>query len=67
MKKNKLEVYLGKKVRVKIFNGNVFEGILKATNDLEFDDIRNHYYCEGDRPVRFRSSHVIKLETIGEQ
>ena len=63
MKKNKLEAYLGKKVRVKIFDGDVFEGILKATNDLEFD-IRNHYYCECDRPVRFRSSHVIKLTTL---
>lgn len=63
MKKNKLEMHLGKKVKVKIFNGDVFEGILKSTNDLE-NDKRNYYYCYGDRPVRFRSSHVIKLTTL---
>ena len=63
MIKDKLEMYLGKKVKVKIFNEDVFEGILKATNDLG-NDKRNYYYCEGDRPVRFRSSHVIKLTTL---
>ena len=73
MKREKLEQYIGKKVRVTLFDGYMAEGILCKTGE-EYKGIpnlyipQNYYFLkrEGSRAyvvsVLFRSSHVRRLE-----
>lgn len=76
MKRDELEKYIGREVRVTLFDKSVYEGYLFKTGMEEFKDnpnlyIPNKYYFLMKLPFApfessclFRSSHVIKLENI---
>ena len=67
MKREKLEKYLGKKVKIKLFDGEMIEGELHKTGEEQFKNepdlyIRQKmYFCINPQSCLFRSSHVIKV------
>ena len=67
MKREKLEQYLGKKVKITLFDGEVIKGDLHKTGEEQFKNdpdlyIRQKmYFCINPQSCLFRSSHVIKV------
>ena len=67
MKRADFEKYLGKKVRIRIFNGQIFEGTLHKTGKEMFKDKPKYYFVINSRGVcsyLFRVSHVCKVERV---
>jgi hypothetical protein len=64
MKRSDLEKYLGKNVKVTIFDGDVLSGVLRKCPDYPLYN-KNLYYCSGIRDnILFRCFQVVKLEEI---
>lgn len=71
MKRVELEKFLGKKVEVKVFNGDVIQGVLHKTGEEMFKSNlnlyipKNRYFLTNDNyeciSYLFRSSHVKKI------
>ena len=72
MKKAKLEEYLGKRVKITLFNKEIITGVLHKTGEEQFKRDpnlyipRNCYFCinsnsELDKCI-FKVSHIRKLE-----
>jgi hypothetical protein len=59
MKRDKLEKYIGKKVKVTLFDKSTHEGTLELGNG--FFKVPKWYTIK-EYPISFRCSHVIKLE-----
>ena len=70
----KLDEFLHKKVRLKIYDGKVLEGILHKTEEDCFKEDwnlclkRKHYVLTDEDlnylPYVFKKSHVVKIEEI---
>lgn len=67
MKREELEKYLGKRVQITLFNGEVYMGELHKTEEEQFKNgsnlclPRKRYFCINPQSCLFRSSHVIKV------
>lgn len=61
MKKSTVNEYLGECVEVKLFDGDIQQGVLTLCEDK-----KGYYYCAGmgDDNYKFRSSHIVKMEKI---
>lgn len=78
MKRSELEKYLGKPVRIKLFNGRIEEGYLYKTRDEKFKSNPNLYFPDNryfttetktsreSNSWIFRCSHVKKLVLMEE-
>ena len=77
MKKAKLEEYLGKQVKITLFNKDIITGVLHKTGEEQFKRDpnlyipRNCYFCinsnsEVDKCI-FKVSHIRKLEELDEE
>lgn len=74
MKREELEKILNKNVRVKLFNGDIFEGCLRKTGDDMFRHNnnlyipKNRYFLTDDNlnciSCLFRVSHITKIEEL---
>ena len=71
MKRSELEKYLGKNVKITIFDNSIVKGELHKTgeemfkNDLSLYLPRNLYFViNTENSVLFRCSHVKKLEEV---
>ncbi len=70
MKRSELEKYLGKNVKIKLFDGEVITGELHKTGEEQFKDDPNlfiplkRYFLTPNPTWVFRSSHVVKLMDI---
>lgn len=73
MKRSEVEKYLGKKVKVTIFDGDVLTGYLCKTGDEIFKSEpnlyipRNYYFTVSEDGIHnssymFRSSHITKIK-----
>ena len=75
MKVDKLNTYLGKKVKIKLFDGDVIEGELHKTDEEIFKNNLNIYLAGKNKYILikksditnhhsciFRASHIRKLE-----
>lgn len=67
MKRSELEKYLGKNVRITLFDNEVIEGELHKTGEEMFKNDPNLYiprkfYFVTNTNLIFRSSHVKKLK-----
>ena len=66
MKREKLEKYLGRNVRVVLFDNTVIEGELHKTGEERFKSDaslylrRNLYFCINPQSILFRCSHVVR-------
>lgn len=71
MKREQLEKYLKKKVRIRLFDGEEIEGCLRKSGEDDFKNnpnlfIPKNYYFLTDGSLNciscmFRTSHVIKI------
>ena len=76
MKRSELEKYLGQKVEIKLFNGDILKGILHKTGEEQFKDNLNlylpqkRYFMTDDVgscvSCMFRSSHVVLIREISD-
>lgn len=77
MKRDTVEKYLKKKVRVKLFDGEEIEGYLRKTGEDDFKNDPNLYipknrYCLVDKDLKcvscviFRSSHIKSINVLQE-
>lgn len=70
MKREELEKYLGKKVRITLFDKKVIEGELHKSGEQRFRNDPNlylpqkYYFLINPQSVLFRSSHVRKLSEL---
>lgn len=66
MKRVLLDTYIGKKVKIVLFDDTVCEGELHKTGELRFYNSShpNYYFCINPRSVLFKCSHVRKLEVL---
>lgn len=74
MKREQLEKYLGKKVKVTIFDGDEIEGYLRKTGDYDFKNNanlfipKNYYFLVDDSlnciSYLFRLSYVKKIQIL---
>lgn len=78
MKRSELEKYLGKTVKVTLFNGDAYTGELHKTGGEQFRNYSNlylsyeyYFLINTDLPLTiccqscmFKSSHVIKIEEV---
>ena len=74
MTRKELELYLNKNVKVKLLNGDVFEGYLRKTGAEDFKAnlnlylMKNRYFLTDENSnclsCLFRVSHITKLESI---
>lgn len=72
MKREMLEEYLDKKVKVTLYDGVKIEGVLYKTGDKRLELFpsfyykKNYYFLAGDclktTSFLFRSSHVLKIK-----
>lgn len=72
MTREHLEKYLNKNVKVKLFNGDVFEGCLRKTGSEDFKNnpnlyiLKNRYFLTDNNlnciSCLFRVSHVVKIQ-----
>lgn len=72
MKKESLEKHLKQKVKIKLFDGDVFEGYLRKTGEEDFKNnpnlyIPKNYYFVTDGTLNcvsciFKVSHVVKIQ-----
>lgn len=67
MKREKLETYIGRQVKVLLFDGRAYKGCLQKTNT---DAVKHNYYALLDKggnttgPI-FRCSHVTRVKEVG--
>lgn len=71
MTRERLEKHLGERVKVKLFDGDIFEGYLRKTGESDFKNnpnlyIPKNYYFLTDCnlnciSVLFKVSHVVKI------
>ena len=72
MKRDNLETYLGKYVKLKLFDDTVIEGVLYRTEDKKYKNDINFYMCPKryvveninepyNKSLFFRCSHVKKI------
>lgn len=71
MTRERLEKHLGERVKVKLFDGDIFEGYLRKTGESDFKNNpnlyipKNYYFLtDGDLnciSVLFKVSHVVKI------
>lgn len=71
MNREQFEKYLNEKVKIKLFNGDVFEGYLRKTGEDDFKNNpnlyipKNRYFLTDDSlnciSCLFRVSHVVKV------
>lgn len=76
MKRSELEKYLGQKVEIKLFNGDILKGALHKTGEEQFNDNlslylpQKRYFMTDDVgsciSCLFRSSHVVLLRMISD-
>jgi hypothetical protein len=69
MKRTELEEYLGKHVKITLFDDDIIVGTLRKTEEYRELLKPNCYYLEGDyknivNQLTFRSSHVKRLEVV---
>lgn len=74
MKREQLEKYLRKKVKVRLFDDDEIEGYLRKTGEEDFKNIpnlyipQNYYFMANDESdcisYLFRSSHVKKIQIL---
>lgn len=74
MKRSSLEEYLGKKVKVRIFDGDIYEGVLHKTGEKEYKHEpnlyipRNYYFLTNESGkltcALFKCSHVKKIKEL---
>lgn len=70
MKREKLEKYLGKRVKITLYDGEVCEGEFHKTGEEQFKNEPNLYiphklyFCINPQSCLFRSSHVLKISII---
>ena len=69
MKRVLLDTYLGKKVKIVLFDGTVCEGELHKTGEERFINDLNlllprYYFCINPQSALFKCSHVRKLEVL---
>lgn len=69
MKRVLLDTYLGKKVKIVLFDDTVCEGELHKTGEEHFINDLNlllprYYFCINPQSVLFKCSHVRKLEVL---
>ena len=74
MKRNQLEKYLREKVKVRLFDDDEIEGILRKTGGDDFKNNpnlfipKNYYFLADDNlnciSYLFRSSHVKKIQIL---
>ena len=71
MKRSELEKYLGKNVKIKLYNNDVIKGELHKTGEEMYKNVpelyipRKFYFVTERFPsLIFRSSHVKKLEEV---
>jgi hypothetical protein len=67
MKRTELEKYLGKKVKITLFDDDIIIGTLRKGEEYRELLKPKHYYLEGDyknivRHITFRCSHVKRLK-----
>ena len=61
MKRSELEKFLGKRVKVTLFDGDIFEGTLSLGNG--YFEVPKYYHIK-EKQICFRCSHVVKLEEM---
>lgn len=71
MNREQFEKYLNEKVKIKLFNGDIFEGYLRKTGEDDFENNpnlyipKNRYFLTDDSlnciSCLFRVSHVVKV------
>lgn len=76
LNRQELEKNLGKKVEIKLFDGDIFEGMLSKTGEEKFKRNnnlyipRNYYFLTDNKfnciSCLFRVSHITKLKRIEE-
>nr|DAM57632.1 MAG TPA: Lsm2-8 spliceosome U6 Prp24-8 spliceosome U6 Prp24, SPLICING [Caudoviricetes sp.] len=76
MKRSELEKYLGQKVEIKLFDGDILKGVLHKTGEEQFKDNLNlylpqkRYFMTDDVgscvSCMFRSSHVVLIREISD-
>lgn len=74
MKRSELEKYLGQKVEIKLFDGDILRGVLHKTGEEQFKGNLNlylpqkRYFITDDVgscvSCMFRSSHVVSLREV---
>lgn len=72
--KKTLENYIGKKVEIKTFDGEIIVGVLHKTGEEKYKGNnalyipRNYYFVEypfsNNHSCLFRSSHVTKIQEV---
>lgn len=68
MKRSELEKYLGKKVQLKMHDGDILSGELHKTGEERFKHVPNlyilkdFYFLTPKCQYLFRSSHVVKVK-----
>ena len=66
MKRSELEKYLGQKVEIKLFDGDILKGVLHKTGEEQFKDNLNLYDVGPCVSCMFRSSHVVLIREISD-
>ncbi len=78
MTRTELEKYLGKNVKITLFDGDIIKGVLHKTGEEKFKDEpnlyipRNYYFCTArglQKPIAcllFRVSHIKSLKEFEE-
>lgn len=67
MKRDELEKFIGKKVNIRLFDGEVINGELHKTGEEMFADDpnlyipKNWYFCINPQSCLFRCSHVVRM------
>lgn len=68
LKKEKFEEFLGEKVKIKLFDGDILIGELHKTGEEQFKNDPNlyipkkRYFVTPNSNIIFRCSHVVKIE-----
>lgn len=68
MVRNKVDLFLGKKVEIELFDGSIEKGIFYKTGDIKFKNypsnwLLSNYYFVDTKINRFiRSSHIKKIK-----
>lgn len=77
MTRERLEKYLGEYVKIKLFDGDIFDGYLRKTGESDFKNnpnlyIPKNYYFLTDGNLNttsylFKVSHVVKIQYYQEE
>lgn len=70
MNRQYLESFLGKRVEIKLFDGDLIKGELHKTREEKYKHDnnlylpKNYYFLENPHSTLFRSSHVKKIRLL---